>query len=282
LIGRRGQPWEESENERDASESFVNGTSESARRPVLEARGIHKRYGHVHALRGANFAAYAGEIVALVGDNGAGKSTLIKALSGVERADAGEILHEGRPVSIDSPIAARDLGIETVYQDLALANDLGPTANLFLGREILRKGLLGRLCVEDKKEMRRRTAATFADLGVAVDVSTRAVATLSGGERQSVAVTRAVMWADRIVIFDEPTAALAASNTAKVLRLMRRIADRGRAVILISHDLPQVVDVADRVDVMRLGRRVARFTKSDVSADAMLAAMTGTVVHEGV
>jgi simple sugar transport system ATP-binding protein len=257
-----------------------NGSRATALTPVLEARGIHKRYGHVHALRGANFAAYSGEIVALVGDNGAGKSTLIKVLSGVERPDGGEIHHDGRPVAIGSPSAARDLGIETVYQDLALAEDLDPTTNLFMGRELLRSGPLGRLGVEDKKAMRRRPAQAFADLGVDVDISTRAVASLSGGQRQSVAVTRAVMWASRIVILDEPTAALAANNTNKVLDLMRRIADRGLAVILISHDLPHVVEVADRVEVLRLGRRVARFSKADVSADALLAAMTGALVHE--
>jgi len=247
---------------------------------VLEARGVVKRYGHVEAMRGTDFAMYAGEVVALVGDNGAGKSTLIKILSGALQPDAGEILYEGRRVSMPTPIAARRLGIETVYQDLALANVLDPAANLFMGRELLRKGVLGKLGFTDKREMRRQTADAFEGLGINIAAATRSVAALSGGQRQGVAVARAVTWASKVVFLDEPTAALAAMQTANVLELVRRVADNGLAVALISHDLPQVLEVADRIEVLRLGRRVARFSRADASADALLAAMTGALVQK--
>jgi simple sugar transport system ATP-binding protein len=250
--------------------------------PVLEARGIVKRYGHVEALRGANFSVSAGEVVALVGDNGAGKSTLIKVLSGVIQPDEGQVLFGGQPVSIPSPIAARRLGIETVYQDLALADDLDPTTNVFMGRELLRNGVLGRLGFLDRPEMRRRTQAAFERLSIGVSVATPEVAGLSGGQRQSVAITRAVTWASKVVILDEPTAALASMQTAKVLELIRRIAADGLAVVLISHDLPELKRVADRVEVFRLGKRVARLGREQATSDALLAAMTGLVAHEGV
>ncbi len=250
--------------------------------PILEARGVVKRYGHVEAIRGADFAMYAGEIVALVGDNGAGKTTLIKILSGALQPDAGEILYEGQPVSLPTPIAARRLGIETVYQDLALGNVLDPAANLFMGRELLKRAPLGWLGFTDRREMRRQTAAAFERLGVNVPASTRSVAELSGGQRQGVAVARAVTWASKAIFLDEPTAALAAVQTAKVLDLIRRVADHGLAVTLISHDLPQVLEVADRIEVLRLGRRVARFSRGEASPDTLLAAMTGALVQEGL
>jgi simple sugar transport system ATP-binding protein len=250
--------------------------------PIIEARGIVKRYGHIEALRGANFSAYAGEVVALVGDNAAGKSTLIKILSGVLQPDDGEIIYQGRKVRLPSPVEARELGVETVYQDLALADDLDPSANVFMGRELLKKGALGRLRFLDRAEMKRQTAEAFQRLSIGVNVAASSVGALSGGQRQSVAVARAVTWASKIIILDEPTAALATMQTGKVLELVRRIAEAGLTAILISHDLPEVLKVADRVEVLRLGRRVARFRKDEATTDALLAAMTGVLTQEGV
>src|SRR5512145_522908 len=201
---------------------------------LLEAHGNVKSFGRVRALRGADFTVNAGEVVALIGDNGAGKSTLIKTLSGVLEPDDGEIRFEGRTVAIPTPHAARDLGIETVYQDLALAPDLESSGNLFLGREAIRPGLLGKLGFLDKREMRRRTSEAFKTLGVGVKDPAAAVATLSGGQRQGVAVARAVTWAGKVVIMDEPTAALGVVQTRNVLDLIRRVRDTGLAVVLIS------------------------------------------------
>ncbi len=249
--------------------------------PLLEARGIVKSFGRVRALRGANFTVYPAEVVALIGDNGAGKSTLIKALSGVIHPDEGEILFEGRPVTISHPVAARELGIETVYQDLALAPDLESSANLFLGREETRAGLLGKLGFLDKRAMRRRTEEAFKQLGVGVQDASAAVATLSGGQRQGVAVARAVTWAGKVVFMDEPTAALGVVQTRNVLDLIRRVRDRGLAVVLISHNMPEVMEVADRVEVLRLGERVARFTTADTTMEDLVGAMTGALQQDG-
>jgi len=248
--------------------------------PLLEARGIVKSFGRVRALRGASFTVNAGEVVALIGDNGAGKSTLVKTLSGVHEPDSGEIRFEGRPVTIPTPVAARELGIETVYQDLALAPDLESSANLFLGREATRPGLLGRLGFLDKAGMRRRTEEAFTQLGVGVQDSTAAVATLSGGQRQGVAVARAVTWAGKVVFMDEPTAALGVVQTRNVLDLIRRVRDTGLAVVLITHNMPEVMEVSDRVEVLRLGERVARFTTADTAMEELVGAMTGALRHE--
>ena len=248
--------------------------------PLLEARGIVKSFGRVRALRGADFTAYRGEVVALIGDNGAGKSTLVKTLSGVNAPDAGEILFEGRPVSLPTPDAARRLGIETVYQDLALAPDLESSANLFLGREELRHGLLGRLGFVDKPAMRRRTAEAFKDLGVGVQDVAAPVADFSGGQRQGVAVARAVTWASKIVFMDEPTAALGVVQTRKVLELIRRVRDTGLTVVLISHNMPEVMEVSDRVEVLRLGERVAIFQRGDFTMEDLVGAMTGALRQE--
>ncbi|MCW2943925.1 MAG: Ribose import ATP-binding protein RbsA 2 [Actinoallomurus sp.] len=248
--------------------------------PLLEARGIERSFGQVHALRGADFTVHKGEIVALIGDNGAGKSTLVKILSGADRPDAGQILVDGRPVQVDSPHAARDLGIETVYQDLALAADLDPAANLFLGREIFRPGLLGRLGFLDKRAMGRDTAKEMERLGVRLKDAAAPVAALSGGQRQSVAVARAAMWAQRVIFMDEPTAALGVVQTEQVLELIRRVRDEGIAVVLISHNMPQVLEVADRVEVLRLGARVARFTAADATVEDLVAAMTSGTAEE--
>ncbi|MFE9745458.1 ATP-binding cassette domain-containing protein [Saccharothrix saharensis] len=248
--------------------------------PLLDARELVKHYGNVEALRGASFTARAGEVVALVGDNGAGKSTLVKCLSGVERPDSGTILLDGAPVALDSPVAARALGIETVYQDLAVAPDLDPAANLFLGRELRRGGLLGRLGVLDGREMRRRAVASFRDLGVELPDVDVPIGALSGGQRQSVAVARSVVWASRLVFMDEPTAALGVVQRERVLDVVRRVRDRGMAVVLISHNMPEVLAVADRVEVLRLGRRVARFDAAATTVEELVGAMTGALSQE--
>jgi simple sugar transport system ATP-binding protein len=243
--------------------------------PLLEARGIVKRFGHVEALRGADFEVRGGEVVGLVGDNGAGKSTLIKILSGTLHPDGGEIHFGGSRVTIDNPTAARALGIETVYQDLALAPELDPAANVFLGRELLRRGVLGRLGFLDKRGMRRQTDEAFSRLGVRIQRTDVPVANLSGGQRQGVAVGRAVTWASRVLYMDEPTAALGVLQAQHVLDLIRSVRAQGISVVLISHNLLQVIEVADRIEVLRLGRRVASFAGGEVTVDEIIAAMTG-------
>lgn len=246
--------------------------------PLLEARGLEKTYGHVRALRSANFEVFAGEIVALIGDNGAGKSTLVKTLSGAVQPDAGEILIDGEPVSFRSPVDARSHGIETVYQDLALATDLDGASNLFLGRELTRGGWLGRrLGILDKKSMRSQARVAFGDLGVDLRNAQTPVTNLSGGQRQSVAVARSVAWASRLLFLDEPTAALGVVQTAHVLDVIRRIRDRGVAVVFISHNMPQVLDVVDRVEVLRLGERVAQLEAGHSSVSDLVGAMTGAL-----
>src|SRR5262245_14406248 len=248
--------------------------------PLLEARGIVKSFGRVRALRGASFTVNQGEVVALIGDNGAGKSTLVKTLSGVHHPDAGEIRFEGDVVTIPTPVAARELGIETVYQDLALAPDLESSANLYLGREAVRGGLLGKLGFLDKAAMRRNTEEAFQSLGVGVQDPTAAVATLSGGQRQGVAVARAVTWAGKVVFLDEPTAALGVVQTKNVLDLIRRVRDRGLGVVFISHSMPHVIQVADEIQVMRLGRRVATYKAKETTMEELVGAMTGAVTQE--
>ena len=246
--------------------------------PLLEARGLVKHYGSVLALDGASFTAYPGEVVALIGDNGAGKSTLVKTLSGVIRPDQGQILVGGTPVSFSSPLDARAHGIETVYQDLALAPDLDAAANLHLGREIYR--WWRPLHVLDKAEMRRRAVAAFAELGTQLPDVSAPVATLSGGQRQSVAVARAVLYASRIIFLDEPTAALGVVQRERVLSNIRRVRDRGITVVLISHNMPEVLAVSDRVEVLRMGRRVARFITSEATIEQLVGAMTGALSTE--
>jgi len=249
----------------------------SAASPLLEARGVFKRYGHVEALAGADFTADAGEVVALIGDNGAGKSTLVKAMSGVIQPDEGEILLRGKQVRMTSPHHARDLGIETVYQDLALAPDLDPAANAFVGRELLKPGVLGKFGILDKKAMRVRAAEAFTSLGTDVKDLDVAVADLSGGQKQSVAICRSIMWASELVFMDEPTAALGVRQTRNVLDLIRRVAEKGVAVVLISHNMPEVLQVADRIEVLRLGRRVASYRAADTDVEELVGAMTGAL-----
>ncbi|GAB4583803.1 ATP-binding cassette domain-containing protein [Nocardia sp. IFM 10818] len=246
---------------------------------VLEAEGLLKRYGGVEALRGANFQVRPGEVVALIGDNGAGKSTLVKCLSGAEQPDGGRILLDGKPVRMASPTAARRLGVETVYQDLAVAPDLDPAANLFLGRELFRGGLPGWLGMLDRKGMRTQAAEHFQRLGVVLPRADVPIGALSGGQRQTVAVARAVMWASKVVFMDEPTAALGVVQRERVLDVVRRVRDQGIAVVLISHNMPEVLAVADRIEVLRLGRRVARFG-ADATLEQLVGAMTGALNTE--
>jgi fructose transport system ATP-binding protein len=244
--------------------------------PILEARGLVKRYGHVEALRGADLDLYPNEILAIIGDNGAGKSTLIKALSGALQPDEGEIRLDGERVHFRTPRDARGAGIETVYQDLAVAPALDIAANIFLGRETRRRGLLGNvLRMLDKGAMRRDATRHFAELNIGVQSITQPVEDLSGGQRQGVAVARAATWARRLVIMDEPTAALGVKETGQVLDLIRRVRERGLPVILISHDMPNVFELADRITIMRLGKRVAVVTPQSHSMAEAVAIMTG-------
>ena len=249
--------------------------------PILEARGISKSFGHVEALRGADFSARAGEVTALIGDNGAGKSTLVKILSGVYRASAGEIFIRGRKVSFDSPAAAHAAGVETVYQDLSVAQDLSPAANMFMGREKLLPGLLGRLGFLDNAAMRRESLLAFQRLRVSLKDMDTPVSSLSGGQRQSVAICRSIMWARSVVFMDEPTAALGVVQTGRTLDLIRRIRDTGVAVVLISHNMRDVIQVADVIEVLRLGRRIARMPNKGITVQDLVGAMTGALDAEG-
>ena len=244
---------------------------------LLEAIKICKSYGHVEVLREVDFSVNAGEVTALIGDNGAGKSTLVKILSGTIPLDSGTILLDGKPITMSSPTAARNLGIETVYQDLALAPELGPAENTFAGREILKSGLLGRLGVLDKKAMRQQAGEAFTSMGTDVKDLDAPVGALSGGQKQSVAICRSVMWADKVIFMDEPTAALGVRQTGKVLELVRRVADRGVAVVLISHNMPEVLEVADSIQVLRLGKRVAEYRGADATVEMLVGAMTGAL-----
>ena len=243
---------------------------------MLEATGICKSFGHVEVLRDVDFEAEAGQVTALIGDNGAGKSTLVKILSGALSLDRATITLEGEPVTLASPTHARDVGIETVYQDLALAPELGPAENTFAGRELLKPGLLGKLGVLDKKAMRKQAGEAFRSMGTDVKDLDAAVGALSGGQKQSVAICRSVMWAKKVIFMDEPTAALGVRQTGKVLELVRRVADEGVAVVLISHNMPEVLEVADRIQVLRLGKRVAQYGR-DATVDQLVGAMTGAL-----
>ncbi len=251
--------------------------SPAAGAPILEARAIVKRYGHVEALRGVDFAAYPGEVTALIGDNGAGKSTLVKILSGVIKPTSGDIVIDGRPVSFASPADAHANGLETVYQDLSVAPDLSPAANMFMGRERLRSGWLGRLGFLDNEAMRRESIEAFQRLRVSLKDMDTPISSLSGGQRQSVAICRAIMWTKRVVFMDEPTAALGVVQTARTLELIRRIRDTGVAIVLISHNMRDVIEVADSIEVLRLGRRITRLRNDGVSVQDLVGAMTGAL-----
>lgn len=245
--------------------------------PVYEARGIVRTFGNVLALQGADFDVRPGEVSALIGDNGAGKSTLVRILAGADTANAGEILFEGSPITLDNPTRARDLGIETVFQDLALANHLDPIQNMFLGREVMKPGFLGWLGFMQRATMRRQGIEAFQDLGATVTDFEKPVAGMSGGQRQAIAVARAAAWASKVIFLDEPTAALGVVQTKGVLDLIRRIRDKGVGVVLISHSMPEVLEVADRVHVLRHGRRVAVYRAAETSVEELVGAMTGSL-----
>jgi len=248
----------------------------SATQPVLEARGLVKRFGQVAALDGADLVLHAGEILAVIGDNGAGKSTLIRCLSGATQPDAGQIDVDGRPIRFDSPRDARAAGIECCYQDLALSPALNVAENFFLGRELRRGGVAGALLRRlDQPLMVERAAANLTALQVSLPSLAVRVEALSGGQRQCVAVARAAAFARHVVILDEPTAALGVRESGMVLDLVRRIRDRGLGVILISHNMPQVFALADRVHVARLGRRIALLDPRECSMSDAVAMMTG-------
>ncbi|MBA3343656.1 MAG: sugar ABC transporter ATP-binding protein [Gemmatimonadaceae bacterium] len=245
---------------------------------VMQAIGLVKRYGHVTALDGTDFELRAGEILAVIGDNGAGKSSLIKALSGALVPDEGEIFLDGNVVRFRSPIDARRAGIETVYQDLAVAPAMTIAENLFLGRELRKPGIPGRLFrMLDKRRMLAESMAHMQDLQIGIRSMKQAVETLSGGQRQGVAVARSAAFARHVVIMDEPTAALGVKEGNMVLELIRRVRERGLPVVLISHNMPHVFEVADRIHVARLGRRAAVLNPKRVSMSDTVAVMTGAM-----
>jgi D-xylose transport system ATP-binding protein len=237
--------------------------------PAIRATGIVKHFGHLQALRGASIDLFPGEVVALVGDNGAGKSTLVKILAGVHPPDAGTIEFDGDEVEIATPADSQELGIETIFQDLALCDNLDVVANLWLGRELVTGGGL------DEVEMEQRTWTLLRELSAKISSVRIPVAGLSGGQRQTVAIARSLIGDPRVVILDEPTAALGVAQTAEVLNLIERLRERGHGVILISHNMADVLAVADRVVVLRLGRNNGVFNAADVTSETLVAAITG-------
>jgi fructose transport system ATP-binding protein len=252
-------------------------TTSGERVPIIEATGLIKTFGSVVGLDGTDFELYPGEVLGVIGDNGAGKSTLIKCLSGAMIPDAGEIRVDGQPVEFRGIQDARAAGIETVYQSLAVAPALDIAANMFLGRELRRSGLLGSVFrMLDHGAMRRRATEQLQALGIGTIQSiTQAVETLSGGQRQAVAVARAAAFGSKVIILDEPTAALGVRESGQVLKLIRDLRDRGLPVILISHNMPHVFEVADRIHIQRLGRRVAVVSPGSTSPSDAVAIMTG-------
>lgn len=242
---------------------------------LLQVRGLMKSFGAVHALRGADFEAAAGEVTALLGDNGAGKSTLIKCIAGTYVPDGGQVILGGQQQHFRTPIDATHAGIETVYQDLALCDNLDVVANLFLGRERVRTAIPGLLYPINEEEMEQRAREALSVLRINIPSVRSLVAQLSGGQRQSIAVAKAVLWSPQVVILDEPTAALGVAQTRQVLDLVLRLRERGLAVVLITHNMENVFEVADKASVMRLGRRVARFVIKDSTTEDVVAAITG-------
>lgn len=247
---------------------------ETQKQPILQLEHIYKRFGAVQALSDMNFEAYLGEVVGLVGDNGAGKSTLIKIISGAYQPDSGRYIFEGREVTVAQPKDATNLGIQTVYQDLALCDNLDVVANMYLGREKASRGVL------DEVEMEHNALRYVQDLHVRIPSVRTRIAALSGGQRQSVAVARAVMWNSKVVLLDEPTAALGVEQTLQVKDLIRRLRENGLAVVVISHNLADVFDVSDRIIVMRLGTRVATFATHTTNQQEVVAAITGAQFGE--
>jgi fructose transport system ATP-binding protein len=246
--------------------------------PVLSAKNLVKRYGQVVAMDGTDFELYPGEILAVIGDNGAGKSTLIKALSGAVVPDEGQIFLNGKPINFQSPIDARRHGIETVYQTLAVAPALNIVDNLFLGRELRRDDFLGNVFgMLDKKRMLKEATEYMSELKFRIQSMKQAVETLSGGQRQGVAVARAAAFASNVVIMDEPTAALGVKESGMVLDLIRKVRDKGLPVILISHNMPHVFELADRIHIHRMGKRAAVVDPNDYSMSDVVAIMTGAM-----
>jgi D-xylose transport system ATP-binding protein len=243
--------------------------------PVLAVEGVTKSFGPVHALDSVDFSVRAGEVVALVGDNGAGKSTLVKVMSGIHGADSGRVVFDGRPVTIAKPSEAVALGIATVHQDLALCDNLDVVGNLFLGREEIEPRLGHVLRGLDETDMEHRTHELLGGLAVTITDVRAEVGTMSGGQRQQVAIARSLLGDPRVVILDEPSAALGVRQTAMVLDLIERLRDQGHAVVLVSHNLANVFAVADRIYVLRLGRQAGDFDAASVSQERVLAAITG-------
>ena len=249
--------------------------------PVLSAKGISKRYGNVVAMDEADFELYPGEILAVIGDNGAGKSTMIKALSGALVPDTGKIFLNGEEIQFRSPIDARRYGIETVYQTLAVAPAMNIVENLFLGREIRKQGFLGNIFRQlDKKKMLSEATGYMDELKFRIQSMTQAVETLSGGQRQGVAVARAAAFAKNVIILDEPTAALGVKESGMVLDLIPKVRDKGLPVILISHNMPHVFEIADRIHIHRMGKRIAVVEPQDYSMSDVVAIMTGAMTVE--
>jgi D-xylose transport system ATP-binding protein len=252
----------------------------TSRAPLLETRGIVKSFGAVQALRGVDFEAGAGEVTALLGDNGAGKSTLIKCIAGTYIPDGGEILVDGAPHFFRTPSDATRAGIETIYQDLALCDNLDVVANLFLGREEVRTWIPVLVRTMSEEMMESTAAGALATLKINIPSVHSKVAQLSGGQRQSVAVAKAVLWSPKIVILDEPTAALGVAQTRQVLDLILRLKESGLAVVLVTHNMVDVFAVADRAVVLRLGRRVATLRISESTPEDVVAAITGAIDFE--
>lgn len=242
--------------------------------PVLQVVNLRKSFGPVEALRGVSLEVHPGEVLAVVGDNGAGKSTLIKHLSGVYRPDAGEIRIAGKPVTFNTPRESRDLGIETIYQDLALADDLSVGANIFLGREPVRR-LLGVLPYVDERGMKRQTQELLDRINSRIPPEARTVARLSGGQRQAVAIARAIYWQAKVVLMDEPTAALAVMERDRVIAHARDLAAQGTGVIYVGHNLTEILKVADRILVMLQGRDVHVTRSADTTQEKLIKYMTG-------
>jgi len=250
---------------------------------AMQATGLTKRYGHVVALDGADFELAKGEILAVVGDNGAGKSSLIKVLTGATIPDAGTVFVDGAEVHFKNPLSARLAGIETVYQELAVATQLNIAQNLFLGRELRKPGLRGQIFRQlDKSRMRQQAADHMKNLGIRIQSINQKVETLSGGQRQAVAVARAAAWGKRVVILDEPTAALGVRETNQVLNLITRVRDQGLSVVLISHSMPDVFQIADRIHIHRLGRRAVVVSPKTTSMSDVVAVMTGALPADAV
>ncbi len=249
----------------------------AAREPILTTRNLVKRYGRVTALDHANFDLYPGEVLAVIGDNGAGKTSLIKAICGAVTPDEGEITLEGKPIHFKSPLDARNAGIETVYQNLALSPALSISDNMFMGREILDKGFMGKwFRMLDRKAMEKIARDKLTELGLmTIQNISQPVETLSGGQRQGVAVARAAAFGSKVVIMDEPTAALGVKESRRVLELIQDVRKRGLPIVLISHNMPHVFEVADRIHIHRLGKRLCVVNPKDFSMSDAVALMTG-------